>query len=91
MIYGVCGLRLLQTTQLIEVFLMNTLLDEILMHTRCLRGADVMDRDYNGTGLTELEYHMAEIVNLLLTTTNHGRLKIQIRLAKDFAGLAVTK
>ena len=70
---------------------MDTLFDEILMHTRCLRGADVMDRNYNGTGLTELEYHMAKIVDRLLITTNHGRLKIQIRLAKDFAGLAVKK
>ena len=69
---------------------MNTIDKEILSHFKGLIGADVIDRNYMGLGQTEVEYHMSRIIDRLLIMTYHGRLKIQIKIAKDFAGLAST-
>jgi hypothetical protein len=57
-----------------EIFIML-----IENHIKACVGADRLDTSYF-QGLTELEYHIAKIVDRLLIATGHGRLEIGVQL-----------
>ena len=61
--------------------MVDTLNEEIGHHIGCLRKANNTD-DYCH-GLTELEYHMAKVIDRLLIATGHARTKIRLRLGED--------
>ncbi len=60
--------------------MVDTLNEEIGHHIGCLRKAN--NTETYCRGLTELEYHMARIVDRLLIATGHARIKIRLRLVE---------
>lgn len=61
--------------------MVNTLNEEIGHHIGCLKKAN--NTDTYCRGLTELEYHMARIVDRLLIATGHARMKIRLQLGEN--------
>ena len=59
--------------------MVDSLNEEIMHHFRCLRKADNTNDDYCH-GLTQLEYHMAKIIDRLLIATGHARMAIRLQL-----------
>ena len=50
-------------------------------HIKACIGADKLDTAYF-QGLTELEFHIAKIVDRLLIATGNGRMRISIQLRR---------
>ena len=61
--------------------MVDTLNEEIGHHIGCLKKANNTDNYCHG--LTELEYHMAKVIDRLLIATGHARTKIRLRLGED--------